>query len=595
MARAQKWDYSKIQNFPEGATIQRSGKNLIVIRRKTTYDASIGRGRDASREYLGRVVDNVYYPKETYWQKFQRGGVPRRVPLVPALESLGVPEAFKNLSDEEFAQLLKAEALELSVGAVPVLHRIAVELGILEDLRAVFDTELADAIFCIAAYHICTENSSARGFDAWVQGRYLPVVANRLTNRDLSRIYSQLGTHPQNIQRYIACRVARNKQAKMLLSVDSTTIAWDSSDSEKARIGKAKKGQFESQIGLMVSFNTQTHQPLLYRVFPGNIHDTQTVLDLLTRFEEFALNVPTCVAALDRGYFSEENLLLAYTNKTKCIFTAKVDIGWIAESIDRARSSFINPKKCIISTETTLSDGVVQGVSIERRIKVNGVRFSIFVHVFNSQRSASYERERFFTSLQKFEDLWKSRQGRTKTLTREPIMKYFEVVEQEDGANSLKRDEQAIEQALKNAGIFAGVTTWRCTAQECFDFYGYRRDIERVFRSGKSDFNMNVQRTHNDRTMEGKCFVSFVQLALLEELKQRLATDQLKTLNSGRKRVEIARHTFDSAEILSSLQSIAYTQRKSTGGLICREVTAKQKEMAVACGCRGIFDRPYTY
>ena len=98
MANATKWDYSKIKNFPEGGTIQRSGNGLIVIRRKTVYDPSIKRGKDAKREYLGRVVDGVFYSREEYAQKFQKGGVPRRVPLIAPVESLDVPEAFKSLA-----------------------------------------------------------------------------------------------------------------------------------------------------------------------------------------------------------------------------------------------------------------------------------------------------------------------------------------------------------------------------------------------------------------------------------------------------------------------------------------------------------------
>ena len=595
MAKAKKWDYSKIKNFPEGGTIQRSGTGLIVIRRKTVYDPKIGRGRDASREYLGRVVDGVFYSRDEYAQKFQKGGVPRRVPLIAPVESLEVPEAFKSLTDEEFSQLLNAEAIEVSVGSTPILHKIAVDLHIMEDLRASFGEPMANAIFSIAAFHIGTRDNAARGFGDWRRNRHLPEDVENLDDRDVSRIYAQVGLHPENIQRFIACRIARNKQSKMLLSVDSTTIAWDCSDSEKARIGKGKKGQFENQIGLAVTFNTTTHQPILYRVLPGNINDCQTVLDLLTRFEEFKLNTPTCAAALDRGYFSDENLLLAHETKTKCIFTAKTSIGWIEETIERARAEFFDSKKGILSVESTLNNGVVQGVTIERRLKVDGKRFAVFAHVFKSERTASYQRERLYDELNKFEALWESRPTRTKTLRREPLMKYFDVIENGEQPATLVRDQDAIKEAVKDAGIFVGVTTWRCTAQECYDFYGYRSDIERVFRSGKSDFNMNVQRTHNDRTMEGKCFVSFVQLALLEELKQRLATDQEKTLKSGRRRVEIAKHTFDADEVISGLQSIAYTRRKSTGSLLCREVIEKQRRMAIACGCRGIFDSPYTY
>ena len=303
---------------------------------------------------------------------------------------------------------------------------------------------------------------------------------------------------------------------------------------------------------MAVTFNTTTHQPILYRVLPGNINDCQTVLDLLTRFDEFKLNTPTCAAALDRGYFSDENLLLAHEIKAKCIFTAKTSVGWIEETIERARAEFFDSKKGILSVESTLNNGVVQGVTIERRLKVNGKRFAVFAHIFKSERTASFQRERLYDELNKFESLWESRPTRTKTLRREPLMKYFDVIENGEQPATLVRDQDAIKEAVKNAGIFVGVTTWRCTAQECYDFYGYRSDIERVFRSGKSDFNMNVQRTHNDRTMEGKCFVSFVQLALLEELKQRLATDQEKRLKSGRKRVEIAKHTFDADEVIAS-------------------------------------------
>ena len=56
MANAFKWDYSKIKNFPEGGTIQRSGNGLIVIRRKTVYDPTIKRGKDAKREYLACIL-----------------------------------------------------------------------------------------------------------------------------------------------------------------------------------------------------------------------------------------------------------------------------------------------------------------------------------------------------------------------------------------------------------------------------------------------------------------------------------------------------------------------------------------------------------
>ncbi|MCK0515591.1 transposase [Anaerobiospirillum sp. NML120448] len=594
--RTSNWDYSSIKNFPEGATIQRNGEALIVIRRKTIYDPTIGRGKDASREYLGRVVDGVFYSRDEYRLKFQKGGKPRRVPLIPHVSTLGVPEAFKSLSDDELKQLLIAETVDVPVSCVPILHRIALELNIIEDLQASFGNAAADAIFTIAAFHICTGDNSARAFEHWARNRLLPESIDLKDGRDLSNLYEQIGTNLENVHRYTACRIARNKQAKLLLSVDSTTIACGCSNSAKAKIGKNKRGQIESQINLAVTFNTTTHQPILYRVLPGNINDCQTVLELLTSFDEYNVNIPECAASLDRGYFSEENLLIAYKAKVKCIFAAKINIGWIAESIDRVRTKFVDAKKGTGNHAYALKDGSCLGLTIERRIKVNGTLFAVYVHVFKSERTASYQLERFYSELNKFENLWISKGKLTKRLRKESIMKYF-IVDDGDGScvPKLIRDKKAIDDAVKNFGIFVDVTTWRCSAQECYEFYGFRRDIERIFRTGKSDCNMNVQRTHNDRTMEGKCFVNFIELSILEELKQRLATDQMKVLKSGKTRVELAKHTFDIDDVINGLDSVAYTRRKSNGALITREVVEKQREIAIACGCRGIFDMPYTY
>lgn len=74
---------AKIPNFPAGATIRRSGKSLLVIRRKTVYDPVLGRGKDAQREHLGRVVDGVFYTREEYRRTFRKSGGQRDLHLSP--------------------------------------------------------------------------------------------------------------------------------------------------------------------------------------------------------------------------------------------------------------------------------------------------------------------------------------------------------------------------------------------------------------------------------------------------------------------------------------------------------------------------------
>lgn len=592
MSSAFRWDYSKIKGFPEGCTIQKMGNHLYAIERKSVYSSAAGRSVDKERRNLGQVVDNVFYTTEEYKARFQRGMKPRRVPVISP--STAVPTAISSLPDELFAQLVKAECVDVDVGLLPILHKISKELGLMQDLTDVFGKSMADTLFVMAAFFIMTGDDVARRFDDWSKNRHLP-ISEPLTARDLSSVFSTIGANRERVSAFFTARVARNLAEPALLSVDSTTLSWNCGFSDKARVGKCKEGSYKRQLSYMVCFNTTTHQPLFYRVLPGNINDGQTVLDLMTRCEEYGLS-NTATAVMDRGYGTDENILLATQSGMKCVFAMMIRPGtWINKSIDAARAQFSSDsKKHWLSQEKVLKDGRVQGATFQRRIKVNGHRITIYAHVFLSATERAAESARFFEALGKFEDLWSSRQERTKTLERNPLMEFFEIQDL-GGKKILKRDDDAIKEHLKNAGIFADVTTWKCTAQECYDTYGYRCDVERVFRSGKSNAGMNVLRTHDDKTSEGKAFVSFLELTLLEEIKRRLASDQMKTIKSGKEHVEIAKNTFDFDEVLSGLASISYTKRKSTGALICREVTDRQRRMAIACGCRGIYDSAYAY
>lgn len=589
-------DYSSIKNFPAGATIQKHGKHLYVITRRYQYDPTIGRGRDVDRKIIGQVVDNVYYTNEQYRQKFQRGIKPRRVPILSDEPLDQLPAALISLLNDALIQFLKAEITEVSVGPLPIFHSLLKRIGITEDLIEVFGENLANIILALSFYFAIRGSNSACNFPRWAAARHLPAF-EPLNDRDISAIYDKIGQHQQLVQKFIGLRIARNIKEPMLLSVDSTTIPWECNDSEKNKWGMGKNHHVEKQLGLMISFNLTTHQPLLYRVLPGNLHDSQTVLDLLVRLQEYGIE-QQAIAVMDRGYMTEENLKMAVEQSCRCIFATPLGRKWLDECTQKAITLFTDAKSRVLNPSTVLKDGAIEGTTIAKSLKIDGSRIKVYVHIFKSMHRAACEKQAFFNDLEAFETLWNSRQGKTKKLQSDARIQYFEVQNDVvDGHKQavLKRDTQAIKNQLRTIGLFAAVSTWKCTAQECFDFYGYRCDIERVFRSGKTNAGLKVLRTHNDRTAHGKIFVEFITLTLLEEIKRQLASDKRKTLKSGKSVIEIPQNTFDYEQVLGILSGLSYTKRKSTGELLIREVTSKQKEVAIACGCKGIFDLVYTY
>lgn len=73
----------------------------------------------------------------------------------------------------------------------------------------------------------------------------------------------------------------------------------------------------------------------MFRVFPKNIPDVSTILELLFRFKHLD---DVCVSAtvLDRGYFSRESLVRFLRGGYNCLIAAKTNVSWIVDTMKEA-------------------------------------------------------------------------------------------------------------------------------------------------------------------------------------------------------------------------------------------------------------------
>lgn len=573
-------DPSNVVGFPlsekKAKIIRDPYGNFRVVVRRYYWDPVDQRGKE-KREYLGYVVDNVYYATEDYRRHFHRDGTKRCAPT----KSLSSKAKDKNMTADLTDPSTKTFLSSLStllVAEFPVYYAIAKETGLLEDLTQTWGADEANKILAIAFHWMHTSSNSAYLFKSWVGGKLLPYW-DSMESKEMTEFFRELAEQPDWRKTFFNARIARLPEDEVL-SYDSTRIATEAVANPYAQCGKGKEGGYQKQVGLALLLGHKTGMPVLYRMFPGQIADVSTVADMLLRFDEINDKKKIFAAVMDRGYFSLENFARFVDSKSKVIVAATMDVKWIREAIEKAITSLWEGSSHIC--------GDVFGVTVPVKPKFDdSVERELWVHVFRSDSKSSIETQAFFTDLEDFESQWKNWDDDAHTgvcpLLKSRKLAYYRVPTGLPGQSTLERGNEKINEAIRYFGFFCDVTTMPAKAREVYDNYCARDLIEKVFRSGKSDVEMSVARAHSDLTLEGRFLISFVALTILTDFHRRM---NQKTTRIVKGKAVVDRPLGDEMtlkEIRNYLGSIRLIN-DGRGNRIWQEVTVKQHNIARRLG-----------
>lgn len=573
-------DPSNVVGFPlsekKAKIIRDPYGNFRVVVRRYYWDPVDQRGKE-KREYLGYVVDNVYYATEDYRRHFHRDGTKRCAPK----KSLSFKAKDKNMTadlTDPSTQTFLSSLSTLLVAEFPVYYAIAKETGLLEDLTQTWGADDANKILAIAFHWMHTSSNSAYLFKSWVGGKLLPYW-DSMESKEMTEFFRELAEQPDWRKTFFNARIARLPEDEVL-SYDSTRIATEAVANPYAQCGKGKEGGYQKQVGLALLLGHKTGMPVLYRMFPGQIADVSTVADMLLRFDEINDKKKIFAAVMDRGYFSLENFARFVDSKSKVIVAATMDVKWIREAIEKAITSLWEGSSHIC--------GDVFGVTVPVKPKFDdSVERKLWVHVFRSDSKSSIETQAFFTDLEDFESQWKNWDDDAHNgvcpLLKSRKLAYYRVPTGLPGQSTLERDNEKINEAIRYFGFFCDVTTMPAKAREVYDNYCARDLIEKAFRSGKSDVEMSVARAHSDLTLEGRFLISFVALTILTDFHRRM---NQKTTRIVKGKAVVDRPLGDEMtlkEIRNYLGSIRLIN-DGRGNRIWQEVTVKQHNIARRLG-----------
>lgn len=169
----------------------------------------------------------------------------------------------------------------------------------IDALERVFGED-AKALFLFAFFRL-TEQSPIKNVPFYFMHSFISETWKevRISDKSISELLRRVGSNREKIMEYQKHFVREGE--KVLL--DMTHVITHSRQMEGAQSGYNNTMSFEPQVNLMYLFSAQQHEPVYYRLLPGNIRDVKA---FTLTIQECGLKNITLIA--DKGFYSKKNI-----------------------------------------------------------------------------------------------------------------------------------------------------------------------------------------------------------------------------------------------------------------------------------------------
>lgn len=233
------------------------------------YDPVLKRAKKITGKLLGKITEQdgfIMSSKDKFRQKAEQ------------------PIIVDNLTTKEYG----TQQLVLALASKQIA---ALEKVFGEDAKPLF----------LFAFFRLTEQSPIKNVPFYFMHSFLSEVwkETKISDKSISQLLRRVGGNREKIMGYQKLFVREGE--KVLL--DMTHVITHSRQIESAQSGYNNSMSFEPQVNLMYLFSAQQHEPVYYRLLPGNIRDVKA---FTLTMQECGLKNVTLIA--DKGFYSKKNI-----------------------------------------------------------------------------------------------------------------------------------------------------------------------------------------------------------------------------------------------------------------------------------------------
>ncbi len=402
-------------------------------------------------------------------------------------------------------------------GDVWLLEQIAQKTGIRKDLMSVFDgnKEMVDDVLTLAMFPYLTGYTYNR-VARWQR------ITKSPSKRELTPsaiTYLSQSITEEHRMRLLRLRSARLKKNEVC-AVDSTTRSAYGRSLTDVRWGKNKERLPLEQTVEVVVYTLDSHMPVYYRTFPGNMQDSRSLETILVDLDHAGFE--DVILVTDRGYEKIRNLESYILKEQAMIMCTKVQQRIVTEKIIGYGNFSTRP----------------DGMSIDKDTRLYHQQFAIDYPVESTCKSVKHSEKLllniYFDSVRRSEELMRleidisDQQEKLEQLIieQQPLeddrslkrhYSYFKLSYDPNTRvlGSFTLDEKKVEKARLTSGFFSIIThKLDMGAMQTFHTYKLRDEQEKAFQQMKSQMVADRQRNWSEEGKTGRLFILFVSMIL---------------------------------------------------------------------------------
>lgn len=469
-------------------------------------------------EIKSKENGTVYlYEDESYWNK-EKGYSTHERKCIGKLDSDGKPiynEFYKTREKiNELTTIAEKNFGTVStttfIGETLVLDKVSAKTGITDVLTECFAEEDAKKIIGLAYYQICRGKALSNA-DDWLDQRGFGDL--NLGSQRISELLVRLNDDKINtFFQYWAKKHA--KKGNQLF--DLTSISTYGKRNPYAEYGYNRDRENLEQINLALLTSYPNGLPLWYQILPGSMSD-KVVLDYVLSMMK-KMEVPKFTFVGDRGFYSERNLKLLSDNGYKFTIPVPSNVSWQKKLISEHRDSLVHPDRVLEDKGNVMYGKTVYKTTDHGRT---------WYHIYFDPARKDKVIASFMAKLRSLKD--ELEDNRLIESHSDLYNQYFIVKDTPARGRKVIYNNDRIQEFIDSDSCYwILMSTSAKTASEALAQYRERNGVELYFDDEKNLLDLRRLKNHNEQTIKGKVFVTFVSLIILAQLRKMVDAVEAK-------------------------------------------------------------------
>lgn len=455
------------------------------------------------------------YSVEGEWDPDKKNSKQKRTYLYPCNED-GTPRDAKSRKPVA-AGTIERLYWSKNIGQYHLLHHLATISGLEKDLADAFGAETAKDVLLLAIMRIA-QPTSLRNIEDAVSSTYLREsmgTDSDYSSQRMSEIIHSIGRNEDARKRYCANAV---KDSGVLV-FDTTALFSSSRLLDMLEYGRKYRKSGLPQVNLGYVHSLGKGMPVHYKLYPGSISDSVTVINLVKELK--AMGSTSQHLVMDRGFYSEKNFRAMFAESFG--FTVPVPSGKnvFKGAISHAIRDMDNPENMFRFHGRTemYSDSIVdmpfKDVSDADGVPVRTMRVLVFQNNDRRKDEIDTLAERIDAIERKAAQTECSRDNVSDLFDGyDADLRAFFDVSDNDGMIALFRKRNAISFAMRKCGRLVLLTTSDGRPEDVLETYHLRDWVEKDYEMLKDDMDGGLEYVRNSVSAEGMMYIQFIATGL---------------------------------------------------------------------------------